>query len=119
MTQVIRSADCGNSPKNTAVEDIAIALETGDVDFLAGVIDPGATWERPGATEAGAEAILAQVRSLDSPSVVTIEHAISHGKIGAVSGSVGQGTGRRRFCHVIEFTSVKCTRFRRIDSYGA
>jgi hypothetical protein len=31
MTDVIRSGDCGNSPKNVLVESLSIALATGDI----------------------------------------------------------------------------------------
>lgn len=118
MTEVSRSSDCGNSPKNRMAEDIAVALATQDTDFLSQVLDPGAHWSHPGGTRTTAEAILEQVASGGAPASLAIEHAISHGKVGAVSGSVVREAGRFGFCHVIEFTSVKCSRVRRIDSYG-
>lgn len=40
MTKIIGSEDCGNSPKNTFVEKMTIALEQGDIDtFLANSSD--------------------------------------------------------------------------------
>ena len=39
MTKLNRSSDCGNSPKNKVVEDIGIALERGDTEFLSSIID--------------------------------------------------------------------------------
>ena len=118
MTEVSRSSDCGNSPKNRMAEDIAVALATQDTDLLSQVLDPGAHWNHPAGTWTTAKAILEQVASGGAPASLAIEHAISHGKVGAVSGSVVRETGRFGFCHVIEFTSVKCSRVRRIDSYG-
>ncbi|TWU55845.1 hypothetical protein Poly59_21480 [Rubripirellula reticaptiva] len=34
MTKVTESGDCGNSPKNHVVQNIAIALETGKVSEI-------------------------------------------------------------------------------------
>ena len=43
-TEIIGSADCGNSPKNAFVQDIAIALETGVASVE--LFDPEITWTR-------------------------------------------------------------------------
>lgn len=113
MTQVKRSSDCGNSPKNRMVEDIAVALETRDTDFLLKVLDPDSVWNHSDGTVATAETIFEQVGNLDMPAEVAVDRVMSHGKVGAVNGT----SGEQRFCHVIEFTSVKCNRVRRIESY--
>ncbi|ALS99894.1 nuclear transport factor 2 family protein [Lacimicrobium alkaliphilum] len=118
MSQVSRSADCGNSPKNKMVEDIAIALETRDTDFLRSILDPEVMWNYVGGTVTTSAAILVQVGELDKPTSLTVDHVISHGKTGAVNGYTRKGKSEQRFCHVIEFTSVKCNRIRRIESYG-
>lgn len=118
MTRVNRSADCGNSPKNRMVEDIAVALETRDRAFLSGILEPEAIWNHVGGTVTTAEAIQDQVRALGKPTGLAIDCVMSHGKVGAVNGKVKRGKSEQRFCHVIEFTSVKCNRVRRIESYG-
>lgn len=41
-TEIIGSADCGNSPKNAFVQDVAIALETGVASTK--IFDPEVTW---------------------------------------------------------------------------
>lgn len=117
MTHINRSADCGNSPKNKMAEDIAIALETGDVDFFSSVLDEGALWNNASANLTAPEAILGKLNAMPKPATVTIDRVISHGKAGAVNGVVSRGRAERRFCHVIEFTSVKCSRVRRIETY--
>jgi hypothetical protein len=118
MLQLSRSKDCGNSPKNKMVENIAIALEARDIDFLTSMLDTETEWNYVAGTATTAAAILVQVGELDKPSSLTVDHVISHGKVGAVNGYARKGKSEQRFCHVIEFTSVKCNRIRRIESYG-
>lgn len=118
MTRVKRSADCGNSPKNKMTEDIAIALEARDTDFLSTILDSDAVWNYVNGTTTTAEAVLNEVSALKKPRNLTIDRVISHGKVGAVNGNVSHSKGKQRFCHIIEFTSVKCNRVRRIESYG-
>lgn len=117
MTQVNRSKDCGNSPKNKMVEDIAIALVTQDADFLFSILDSEAVWNYMGGSATSPDAILDQVGAANRPTSLTVDHVMSHGKVGSVNGSARRGKNEQRFCHVIEFTSVKCNRIRRIESY--
>lgn len=118
MTQVNRSADCGNSPKNKMAEAIAVALETRDIGFLATLLDSEVIWNYAGATVTTAEAILDHVGALDKPTSLTIDRVTSHGKAAAINGEARRGKSLQRFCHVIEFTSVKCNKIIRIESYN-
>lgn len=117
MTKVTRSKDCGNSPKNGMVEDIAIGLETGDTGLLATLLDDGASWNCSDNSDTCAEDILASLGKLSDPKALTIDHVMSHGKVGAVNGHTTHGNNIQRFCHVIEFTNTKCNRVTRIESY--
>ena len=118
MAQVKRSADCGNSPKNKMAEDIAVALEIRDVKFLATVLDSEAIWNYVGGSVVTVESILDHVSALNKPTSLMIDHVISHGKVGAANGVAKREKIPQRFCHVIEFTSVKCHKVYRIESYG-
>lgn len=118
MTKLNRSADCGNSPKNKMVEDIGIALEVRDTEFLSSVLDSEAVWSCSSSIATTTEKILHTLSSLDKPAALTIDHVMSHGKVGAVNGFAEGRKGEQRFCHVIEFTSTKCNRVKRIESYG-
>lgn len=118
MSRVNRSADCGNSPKNKMTEDIAVALEIRNIEFLATILDSEATWNYVGGSVTTAENILDHVSALNKPTSLTIDRVMSHGKVGAVNGETKQGKKPQRFCHVIEFTSVKCNKVFRIESYG-
>lgn len=117
MTKVNRSTDCGNSPKNKMVEDIAVALETGDNNFLSAILDSGAVWNYSDRRAASGEDILSELHGQDKQDVVTIDHVMSHGKLGAVNGHAKRGKTEQRFCHVIEFTSTKCNKIWRVESY--
>jgi hypothetical protein len=118
MTKLNRSADCGNSPKNKMVEDIGIALERGDSELLSTILDSEAVWSYSSSITTSAEKILDTLRTLDKPAALTIDHVMSHGKVGAVNGCSERGRDEHRFCHIIEFTSTKCNRVKRIESYG-
>lgn len=117
MIQVNRSADCGNSPKNKIAEDIAVALETRNIEFVSTILDANATWNYEGGTVRTAESILNFLATLNTPLSITVDSVVSHGKAGAVNGETSREKGAQRFCYVIEFTSVKCNRICRIESY--
>jgi len=118
MTRIHGSKDCGNSPKNSFVEKIAIALETGraeEEDFSEDVIWEGSLVE----TVEGRPALFQALANQPKPEVLKIEHAISHGKTGAASGRSKFANGDvRRFCHVLEFTSVKASCISMIKSFA-
>ncbi len=117
MTRVSRSVDCGNSPKNRLVEDVVVALEVLDVDFLLGILDSNAVWAFAGGRAVSAQTILSRLSTMKAPTALTIDRVMSHGKVGAVNGIAKHGKDVQRFCHVIEFTSAKFTRVGRIESY--
>lgn len=118
MTRIKASGDCGNSPKNKFVQDIAIALEAGK--SAPDMFSETVVWE--GVHEAplkGQDALSDVLATLEEPAVITVEHAISHGKVGAASGEVTFNDGRiRRFSHVVEFTNAKANCVAVIKSYA-
>jgi|SRR5690554_667422 len=117
MTKINRSAGCGNSPKNKTVEDIAIALEVRDCEYLSTMLDPEAVWNHSNGPTSTAKQIMHRLLAEGKPAILTIDNAISHGKVGAVNGRFEGVKGEQRFCHIIEFTSAKCIRVARVDSY--
>ena len=117
MTQIKRSADCGNSPKNARSEAIAVAIECRDVEHLSGYLSAQASRHWADITLTGLADVLSDLQQRPLPDRLMIDRVVSHGKVGAVNGVADYGTERRRFCHLIEFTSVKCEQVRRIESY--
>lgn len=116
-TEIIGSADCGNSQKNEFVQDIAIALETGVAS--AEIFDPEVTWIPSSAETVEREAaVLRAVSSIRPPTKIMVEHAISHGKVGMASGERTLTDGLKRpFCHVFEFTNSKARSVVSIKTY--
>lgn len=118
MTIINGSKDCGNSPKNSFVEKIALALTTGRVEESA--FSEDVVWEaRSGETVEGRNALFQALANQPKPDAVTIDHAISHGKTGAANGRLMFANGDiHRFCHVLEFTSVKANCISMIKSFA-
>lgn len=114
------SKECGNSPKNKLVQDLAVALELGDADFLEASITNDAQWEIAGSEPLEGRGRILEAFS-DSKSEVEsleIDRVLSHGRSGAVNGKlVVTGGSRRAFCHVFEFSNTKGVAVRRIISY--
>lgn len=114
------SKDCGNSPKNTLLEKVAVALEVGDTEFLSEYLADGAIWELSDKRVAVGKDIGRVFNESDAEAVfVSIDHVMSHGKVGAVNGFSQNNKGKKvDFCHVIEFSSVKFTKISRLLSYS-
>lgn len=121
MPKVNRSKDCGNSPKNKFAENIAIYIELSDSASLVEVLAQDAIWElADGASIKGDEVKGHIFASGEKPVSLTVDHVVTHGKAGAVNGTVEVKNGvLKRFCHVIEFSNTKCDRVRRLVSYGS
>jgi hypothetical protein len=119
-TEIVRATDCGNSPKNLAVQEIAIRLETADGAALARWLGDGASWSPPGAARLqGSVAVLKHLaRRRTTPVNIIVELALSHGRAGAASGTITRASGEVvRFAHVIRFSSAKADRVAHIDSF--
>ena len=112
------SRDCGNSPKNRFVQDFAIAIESGDP--VPDSVSETIVWE--GVSQepiTGSAAFAAALKRRRAPQGITIEHAISHGKVGAACGTVlGANGEERRFAHVFEFTNTKANCVAVVRTYG-
>src|SRR5690606_25092104 len=110
-----------NSPKNLLVQSLALAIETVDPAGFTACVGGDVCWLYPGRpTTEGASAVLSQLRSQQRrlPAKIEVQHAISHGRSGAAIGTVLFTSGEKvRFCHFIEFTSIKGDRIGRISSF--
>lgn len=120
MIDIIPSRDCGNSPKNQFAEQVALALETGDIDFLKETLGQGVRWKTTGRDLVGCEQFLAQLEITQEPSHFQVDHVVTHGKVGAVNDvAESEGPGPvRRFCHVLTFINTKSRTPRRITSFS-
>jgi hypothetical protein len=120
VTEINRSGECGNSPKNQLVENVSVALATADVDALSEWVTDEARWEVVGGPTARGRSDLAAAverAGREEPTAVIIEHVVTHGKAGAVSGRVAFGQRTREFCDVYEFSTARGTHVQSVKSY--
>ncbi|MEM1302421.1 MAG: hypothetical protein AAGH17_07555 [Pseudomonadota bacterium] len=123
MTRITGSRDCGNSPKNKLAQDIGVALACGqhleDVFPDSIVWDQGdIVWDQGDHLCGGLAQVLDSLAIVPVPVAVTVEHAITHGKVGATSGLCQMADGsQRRYSHVFEFTTTKANQVAVIKSY--
>ena len=121
MTRVIIDEDCGNSPKNNFLEKLTIAFAKGDSKFILGSVTDDIRWTIVGDTSVqGKDHFAAVLESMKNDKAVelTIDHVSTHGKAGAVSGTIKLKNGKTRsFCDVYKFSNAKGTHIKEITSY--
>ena len=116
--RIVPSAECGNSPKNTLLQDITVAFAERDADFLSDHLTDDVRWEIVGTRVVeGLAALMQALDETDDVTQLTIEHVISHGRVGAVNGTVQHPGMANDFCDVFEFANVKAERVKTIRSY--
>lgn len=120
MTQVTRSKDCGNSPKNELLEAFSIAVARKDLSLIGDLLAEDARWLPAGRKPVvGKDAVARAITKYAPATSLTIEHVISHGRAGAVNGYAEFGRKRRAFCHVFEFSNARGDRIEAITTYSA
>ena len=121
MTKVITSEDCGNSPKNIFVQDLTIAFAKGDSTFLLSKVTDDIRWNKIGDTLIeGKEDFALALDKLKKEEAVqlTVYHVATHGKTGAVNGTIKLKNGKTyAFCDVYEFSNAKAVAAKEITSY--
>lgn len=103
--KIVRSGNCGNSPKNAFVEESAIQL-------IAGLCRSR--------TSASGEKFEVRVygEPFDSePDEIVVFQAISHGKAGAANGEARLGEKTLGFAIAMTFASAKGDRAKEINVY--
>ena len=120
MGQVIRSSECRNSPKNAAVEDIVVTMFTKPQDFKECLADDVTLHLADGTEIEGSDATVLYIsrhvqRSFD---ILNVDHAITHGRVGAANGIVSINGRQTGFGVFVEFVNTKADRLKRIKLYG-
>ena len=121
MGQIIRSGECKNSPKNAAMEEIAIEVFDATNDrLLERLADDVTLHLADGAVIEGNEATNRYIaqhvqRGFE---ILRVDHAITHGRIGAANGLLTVGGDQTGFCVVVEFVNTKAERLQAIKLYG-
>lgn len=113
--KIIRSQDCGNSPKNALLTELEISFAGKALLFLQEHTSPGFAWSIPGFSQGlGLESFLNGLDDSSTGSAVVeieITSAFSHGKMGSVSGKRVYPDGNTvEFCSLYEFSSAGSTK---------
>ena len=117
--KVIRSSDCGNSPKQKLLEDMSVAFAGADAGLIDSLAVPKLVWLHVGKKPVeGQDAVLSAIRKSGPATEVAIERVVSHGRAGAVNGIITRGGKRTAFCHMFEFNNTKCTHVKSISTYS-
>ncbi len=89
-----------------------------DAAFLSSYVTDDIRWERVGTPAVEGRVAFEQVvRTNSDVTQLTIEHVISHGRVGAVNGVVVHRDVTHDFCSVYEFANAKAERVKSIKSY--
>ena len=117
--KVIRSSDCGHSPKQKLVEDMSVALAGADAGLIDSLAVPELVWLHVGEKPVeGQDAVLSAIRKSGPATKVAIERVASHGRAGPVNGIITRGGKRTGFCHMFEFNNTKGTHVKSISTYS-
>ena len=121
MIDISINKDCGNSPKNLFLQRLTIAFAEGDVETILEVVAQDFCWNKIGKMLIlGKENLTKELVDFNNTAVkeLTIMHALTHGKAGAVDGRIKYSNGKMvAFCDVYEFTSAKGLLIKEITSF--
>ena len=118
--QISRSKDCGNSPKQKLIQDLAIAIGCANLELVEQVVAENVSWHQSGrAVIYGKADVLRALKRFGPVDTLEIVDVVSHGKKGAVRGSYTVSRKRRSFSHFFEFTNTKCTEVLVINTASA
>jgi hypothetical protein len=123
LPRILRSKDCGNSPKNKLLEELEIAIAKSDIEFILNVVTDDVHWNIVGHKSShGAREFIEALRKVSQTSEVTelaIHHVVSHGKAGSVNGARKHKDGMiYDFCTIYEFSNAKGTSVSGITHYA-
>ena len=122
MGQIIKSGECRNSPKNAAMEEIAIEIFNGASDRLLERLANDVTLHlADGTLIDGREATTHHIRKHVQRNfdILKVDHSITHGRVGAANGLLTIEGDQIGFCVVVEFVNTKAERLQAIKLYGA
>lgn len=120
-TKVIKSKDCGNSPKNASAEEFVIAVVTCNSPKVSKWSHDDIEWQiSRDETIQGKNEILKALRLRKNkvPTRLTIQTVVTHGKAGAVNGTAQfKDKEAVAFCYFIEFASASAKAVKKIVYY--
>ncbi|KKI92926.1 hypothetical protein WQ54_07045 [Bacillus sp. SA1-12] len=120
--KIVCPEDCGNAPKKIVLKDFIIALAKKDVSFIFENLSDDVQWNKIGREKIqGKDQFADYLQHMKDRAVreVQISNIITHGRNGAVNGTILLEDNRRlEFCEVYMFTSAgKNSKIKEITSY--
>ncbi len=121
MPKITIPINCGNSPKMEFLKQFNIAFAEGNVSFLLESVIDNVVWNLVGDRSIHGKAEFST--ELDSmkdvtPTELTIEKIMTHGKMGAVNGIMKMPNGKSyAFSDIYEFSNTKGSQIAAITSY--
>ncbi len=120
---IIRCAeDCGNSPKKQELKKLHIAVADNNTSFIMDSVAEQVTWNIVGhkpikGKDRVKEALKQEIT--DNVTEIELKNIITHGKTGAVDGTLLFGDGKvLSFCNIFNFTGAgKNSKIIEIASY--
>ncbi|SFE04206.1 SnoaL-like domain-containing protein [Lentibacillus persicus] len=105
--KIVCPEDCGNSPKKEILKQVTIAFAANDTDIIDRMFADNAVWEIVGdKTIDGKNDMIASMKN-NNTAELHIANIITHGKTGAVNGTVINKDGKRiAFCEIYNFSSA-------------
>lgn len=121
MTKITLETDCGHSPKREFLKDFNAAYGKGKSTFLTENVTDDIVWNiMGGKTIEGKETYAAALEEMKKKEVaeMTIEKVVTHGKEGAVNGTLKMADGKKfAFADFYEFKNTSSTELKSITSY--
>lgn len=121
--RIERSGACGNSPKNLLLEDLAVALLSGDADRVVALTTAMVRWRQPNAPLAEGQAAVVRLAERTRPrgaAALIIHHVVSHGRAGAVTASLQSGKQPpAELCLFFTFANTKGSAVDFVTTYRA
>ena len=121
MTKITVKEDCGNAPKKLILKDLNIAFVEGNIDFIANNISDDFAWNRIGiGLTLGKDSNIQALKKFSKTEVdeLVIKNILTHGKIGAVEGTMKIKEDTFAFCNTYRFTGHdKNAKVKEINSY--
>lgn len=121
MVKITVGTDCGNAPKREFLKDLNIAFVENNIDYLTESVTDDIVWNMIGENviegKADFVSALEQMQEV-TPTELVITKVITHGREGAVNGTITMSDGKRyAFADVYEFSGAKGTHIKSIESY--
>lgn len=114
-------ADCGNAPKKEFLKDVNIAFAKGNSEFLTKSVTDKIIWDKVGDIKIeGIKKFSEELNRGNDQEVseLTLDRILTHGREGAVSGTIKLQNGKKiAFSDFYKFSGAKGDKIKSIVSY--